>query len=65
MTFLDLKSDVMPLERKNSVQRKSCPTPGVRQPGACGFCDRASESVLNLPDGPVKIFRRSKITEAL
>ena len=33
----------------------------VRQPGASGFCYRASEFCYNLPDGQVKSFEESKL----
>ena len=37
----------------------------VRQPRASGFCIGLVNSVLNLPDGQAKIFRRIKITKVL
>ena len=44
----------------------ACKESRVRQPGAIvDFAIGLVNSVLNLPDGQVKIFRRIKITEVL
>ena len=39
----------------------SCIESRVRQPGASGFCYRASEFCYNLPNGQVKFFEESKL----
>ena len=45
--------------------KAACKESRVRQPGLVDFAIGQVNSVLNLPDGQVKIFRRIKITEVL
>ena len=45
--------------------KSACKESRVDSPGLVDFSIGLENSVLNLPDGQVRIFRRSKITEVL